>query len=147
MGPHGHLGWYVKEPEVTGLCFPCLVGVAVDEHKLEEGVVVSGMVVLGPGGEFLVGRHQRRGNIVGKKVALCIDVEKLEYILVANDTAASCFGQSLGGNDFPVVVRIVVAISGNLLSLRRNQQTNRKDRKKNSFSPWLLIRPSAYVKG
>jgi len=130
VSPHGYLGWYVKKPEVAGLCFPCLVGAAVDKHKLEEGVVVSGMVVLGPGGEFLVSRHQRGGDIVGKKVTLCIDVEELEYILVAHDTAASCFGQSFGGNNFPVVVGIVVAISSNLLSLRRrNQQTNRKERK------------------
>jgi hypothetical protein len=146
VSPHGHLGWYVEEPEVAGLCFPCLVGVAVHKHKLEEGVVVSRMVVLGPGGEFLVSWHQRGGNIVGKKVTLCIDMEKLEYILVAHDTAASCFRQSLGGNDFPVVICIIVAISSNLLSLRRNQQTNRKNLKK-KFLPWLLIRPSAYVKG
>lgn len=58
MSPHGHLGWYVKEPEVAGLCFPCLVGVAVDKHKLEEGVVVSGMIVLGPGSKLLVSWHQ-----------------------------------------------------------------------------------------
>ena len=127
MSPHGNLGWYVNEPEVAGLCFPCLIGVAVDKHKLEEGVIVSGMVVLGPGGEFLVGWHQGGGNIVSKKVALCIDVEKLEYILVAHNTAASCFGQSLGGNNFPVVVGIVVTISGNLLTLRRNQHTCLKD--------------------
>ena len=119
----------MEEPEVAGLCFPCLVGVAVDKHKLEESVVVSGMIVLGPGGKLLVSRHQGRGNIVGKKVTLRVNVEELEYILVTHDTAATCFGQSLGGNDFPVVVRIVVAISGNLLSLRRNQQTDRKDRK------------------
>ena len=83
---------------------------------------------------------------MGKKVTLRVNVEELEYILVTHDTAATCFGQSLGRNDFPVVIRIVVAISGNLLSLRRNRQTNRKDKKK-CFSPWLLIRPSAYVKG
>jgi len=101
---------------MTRFRFPCLVGTTTDKHKLEEGVVVPRMVVLRPSSKFLVGRHQGRGDIVGEEVALCVHVEELEYILVAHNTATSRFRESLGGNNFPVVVGVVVSISSNLLT-------------------------------
>lgn len=106
----------MDEAEVTGFGLPCFVGMAVVKYNLEEGVIMPGMVVFCPGGELLVSRHQRGGNVVSKEICLGVDMEKLDNIFIAHDTATASFRESLGRDDCPVVVRIIVSVSSNLLT-------------------------------
>ena len=48
---------------------------------------------------------------------LGVDVQKLNYVVVTNDTAATSLGECLRRDDLPVVVGIFVAITRDLLTL------------------------------
>lgn len=67
VGPHGDFGGVVDELELCGEGLEGLVGLAVLDADLEEGVVVAagGGIVEGDGGEFLVGGVVRGGDVVG----------------------------------------------------------------------------------
>jgi hypothetical protein len=53
---------------------------------------------------------------VGKKVGLSIDVKQLDDIVVTNDATTSSFWKRFCWNDFPMIVGVVMAITGNLLT-------------------------------
>ena len=57
------------------LGFQCGTINTVDDRNLEKCVIMSAMVVFWQSGELLVCWHQRGCNIVGKKVALSIDMK------------------------------------------------------------------------
>ena len=50
------------------------------------------------------------------EVSLSVDMQQLDDILVTDNTATTSLGKSLGGNDLPEVVGIVVPVAGNLLA-------------------------------
>lgn len=114
--PKGDFGGDVNEFEVARLGPPRLAIVRVGSQlNLEEGIVVAGMVSLGPGGEFLIGWEHGRGNIVGEQVGVGVDVEELNNILVPHNAAATGLRKGFSGDDTPVVVGVVMSITGNLL--------------------------------
>ena len=57
------------------LGFQCFAFITIFEVNLEKCVVMSAVVIFWPSGELLVCWHQAGCNIVGKKVALSIDVK------------------------------------------------------------------------
>jgi hypothetical protein len=116
VGPERYLGRHVNEPKMSGLASERLSFMCIVHLNLEQGIVVSGGIVDGPGGEFLVGRHERRSDIVRQQVGLRVDVEKLDDIVMTDDTASSAVGDLPGRNDLPVVVGIVVRVTGDLLT-------------------------------
>lgn len=74
MRPHGHFGGAMHKPKVTRLALYDLPCVALVDVDMEKRVVMSAVIILWPGREFLIGRHQRRCNVVGEQVRLCIDM-------------------------------------------------------------------------
>lgn len=106
----------MDETQVTRFCLPYLIGSTIDKGHLEEGVIMSTVVVLRPSGEFLVSGHQRRCNVMGKEISLGIDMKKLNNIFIAHNPSTAGFGKRLGGNYFPEIVGIVMPISSNLLA-------------------------------
>ncbi len=108
----------MDKPELARLRFPCITGFSVDKPHLEEGVVVSGMVILWPCSELLISRHRRRRDIMGKKMALGDNVKKLNDILVANDPPTPCLWESFRRNDLPKVICVIMSITSDLLSCK-----------------------------
>lgn len=51
-----------------------------------------------------------------EKQGLCVDVQQLDDIVVTDDTAATRLWECLGGNNLPLVVRVFVAVSSDLLT-------------------------------
>lgn len=51
-----------------------------------------------------------------KEVALAPDVEELDLVAVSNNAASACCRKSFGGDDLPVVVRVVVGVACDLLT-------------------------------
>lgn len=118
MGPQCHLGRHVNEFEVAGLALEGLALWGVPcQLDLEQGVVVPAVVVPGPGGELLIGRHQRRSDVVSQEEGVCGHVQELDNVVVAHDTTTAGFWERLGGDDAPVVVQVAVSVTGDLLAL------------------------------
>lgn len=116
MRPHRHFGGGVYKSEVTRLALQDLRIVAIVDIDVEKCVVVPGVIILRPRRELLVGRHQRRGDIMGEQVRLCVHVQQLDEIAVTHIAAAASLRQRLGRNNLPVIVGIVVPVSRNLLA-------------------------------
>ena len=53
---------------------------------------------------------------MGQEIALRVDMQQLNDVFVANDTTATGLRESLGRDDLPVVVRVIVGVSGDLLA-------------------------------
>jgi len=53
---------------------------------------------------------------MSKKVALSVNMKKLDNIFVADNSAAACLRKCLSGNDLPVVVSVIMAVTGDLLA-------------------------------
>jgi len=104
------------QSKVTRLGLPCLILVCVNQVELEKSFIVSRLVILGPCSEFLVGRHERRSNIVRKKEAVGVDVEKLDGIAVSDNTSTTSLGNGFGRDDLPIVVSVGMAVSSDLLT-------------------------------
>ena len=51
-----------------------------------------------------------------KEVALSVDMEKLDNIFVADNSATACLRERLGRNDLPVVISVIMAVTGDLLT-------------------------------
>lgn len=101
---------------MTGLGLPRLATVTIGDGDGEEGVIVAVVIGRGQGGELLVSRHEWGGNVMGEQVGLGSVMTQLNDILVANNTAASSLGKSLGGKDLPMVVDVFVGIASDLLT-------------------------------
>lgn len=118
MSPDGNLGGDMNEPEMARLALNRLTIMASDNVEGEECLVIAGPhILLGNSSDLLVGRHRRRSDIVCKKVTLGANMEKLDGILVANYATTSGLGDGLGGDDLPLVVKILVWVTCNLLAL------------------------------
>lgn len=48
--------------------------------------------------------------------SLCIDMEELDDVLVTNNATTASFREGFGRDDLPLIVGIIMTISGNLLS-------------------------------
>lgn len=118
MGPHGDLGRSVNESKVTRLAFPSLAISAVRQLNIEERVIVSRVIILRPSGELLVCRHKRRSDVVCEEMGLGVDVEEANNVVMADNSSASLLRKGLSGDDLPVVVGVVVAVTRDLLTLR-----------------------------
>lgn len=116
MGPEGYFRRHMHQPEMSTLCLPRLTLMCIFQEQMEEGVVVPSVIVLWPGRELLVRGHERGGDIVCEEDGLSVDVQELDNIVVADDTATPSLRKGLGGNDLPVVVRVGVTVTGNLLT-------------------------------
>jgi len=77
---------------------------------------VSAVIIFWPCGELLVCWHQRTCDIMGKKVGLSIDMKQLYDIVMTNDAPTSGFWKRLRWNDFPLIVGVIMTITGNLLT-------------------------------
>lgn len=115
--PHRNLRRNVDQAEVSGLGLPGVTLLSVHKTQLEERVIVARNVILRPRCEFFVRRHERRRDIVREQQCLRVDVEELEHVVVSNDTSTSGLGESLGRNNLPVVVGVIVSVTGDLLTL------------------------------
>jgi hypothetical protein len=87
----------------------------IENIDFEKSVIMSRVVVLWPGCEFLICWHERRSDVVGEEKALSSHMKELNDIALADNTAPTCWGQCFGWNDLPVVVGVIVRVSGNLL--------------------------------
>jgi hypothetical protein len=109
----------MDEPEVARLGLPSTTRSILDKSNLEERVVVAFEVIDGPGGELLIGGHQRRSDVMSEKMGLGIDVVKLDDISMVNNASFTSLRDGLGGDDFPEIVGIIVAITSDLLTCKR----------------------------
>ena len=116
MGPQRHLCGHMDKTKLARLGLPCFIRVAIVKDKLEEGVVISGIVILEPCCEFLVRGHQGRGDVMSEEVRLGVHMKQLDDIFVADNATAASFRKSFGGDDLPEVVGVIVSVSGNLLT-------------------------------
>lgn len=64
MGPHGHPGGTMNKPEVARFALPWILRVGVDNVQVEQGIIVSCVIILGPCSEFLVCWHKRGSDVV-----------------------------------------------------------------------------------
>lgn len=53
---------------------------------------------------------------MGKKMSLSVDMKELNNIAILNNTTAAGFGDSLGRDNLPIVISVIVGITGNLLA-------------------------------
>lgn len=120
MGPHRDFSRDVNKSEVPGLGLPGSTLRAVNENDLEERIVVKLMIVLRPGSELLVGRHQGRGDIVCEEMSLSIDVEELNDIAAADNASLAGFRDGFCRDNLPEVVGVVVGITSDLLACGAN---------------------------
>jgi hypothetical protein len=56
---------------------------------------------------------------MGKEMSVGVHMQKLDDIVVSDDTATAGFWEGLGGNDLPVVVGVIVTISSHLLTCEK----------------------------
>lgn len=62
----------------------------------------------------------RGSDVVSQQESVGLDVEELDDIIVADNPSTASLRESLGGDDHPVVVFILMRITCNLLSLTAN---------------------------
>jgi len=91
-------------------------------------------VLLGYCGNFLVGRHSGRRNVMRKEVALSTDMEELNGVVMSYNAAASGFWKGLRGNNLPLVIEIFVRVTGDLLPLTADTTV------------WILERVGLFVR-
>ena len=64
-----------------------------------------------------MGGETRRSDIVSHKEGVGSSVEELDDIVMAHDPSTSSLRESLGGDDDPVVVLILMRVTSDLLTL------------------------------
>ena len=106
----------MDNPKVPRLRPQSLPIMSINDVQLEQCVVITRVVVFGPGGDLLVGRHEWRRNVVCEEVRLRADVQELDDVVVADDAPTSSSGECLSRDNLPVVIGIVVPIASNLLT-------------------------------
>ncbi len=115
--PQRYLSLYVYELEMAALGMPCLAIVRINNVDLEEGLIVSRFIISRHGGEFLVGWHERRCYIVSQKHRIRPQVEKLDDVVLTNNSTSTAVRDFTSWNDLPVVVVIVIFSRSHLLTL------------------------------
>ena len=142
MGPQRHLCGHMDKTKLARLGLPCFIRVAIVKDKLEEGVVMSGIVILEPCCEFLVRSHQGRSNVVSEEERLGVHVKQLNDIFISDNATTTRLRESFGGDDLPEVVGVIVSVPSNLLTFP-NGKFNVQSELETVRQPWVLIRPSA----
>ena len=110
--------------KMTGHALELLLVLTVFNLDLEKCVIeaVSISVLEQRGGEFLVGRVERRGDIMREKKAVSHKMAKLDKVAVLN--WLTCYlirrVEGLCWNDLPDVVGVIEWVACNLLSLTRD---------------------------
>jgi len=84
---------------------------------MEQGLVVAVHLVLGQGSELLVGGVAGGSDIVGYQERVGLSVEELDDIVMADNPSTTGLRECFGRNDDPVVVVILVGVTGDLLAL------------------------------
>lgn len=117
VSPHGNLAGVVNKLEVARDRLEVLVVLAMLNSNLKESIVLALAkgFLSGNTGELLVGGVVRRGNIVGEEDLVSAQMTETNEIVVLNIATSRLV--TIGGENLPVVVGIVVRISGNLLAL------------------------------
>lgn len=64
-----------------------------------------------------MGGETRRSDIVGHQERVSPSVEELDDIVVADDPSTASLRESLGRNDDPIVVFVLMGVTGDLLTL------------------------------
>lgn len=120
MSPHGYLAGIVDKLEMTGNRLEVLVVLSVLDSDLEEGVIgtLAVGVLGGDSGELLVGGIIGGGDIVREEEGVGDHVPQAHEIVVL-DVATSLLVVG-DGKDLPIVVGVIVRITGNLLTLAGN---------------------------
>ena len=103
--------------EVVSLGGQDLTLVTINQVQMEQGLVVALHLVLGQGGEFLMSGVTGGSDIVGQQERVSLSVEELDNIVMADNPSTASLRESLGRNDNPVVVLILVRVTGDLLAL------------------------------
>lgn len=105
--------------ELPALTLEWLAFVCVFHQDLEKGIVVSvgGFFIPWPSGELLVGRHEGGSHIMGQEGRVSADVYQLDDIFLSDHSTPASLRQLFSRQDLPVIVGIVVRVTGDLLSL------------------------------
>lgn len=120
VSPHGDLAWVVDELEVTRDGLEVLVLLAMLNSDLEESVVLALSVGIlnRDSRELLVGGVVGRSDIVREQDLVGTNVPQADQVVVLDDTTQLLV--VVHGKDLPVVVGIVVGVTGDLLALARD---------------------------
>lgn len=117
VGPQGDSSRHMDQSEMSTLASERFALVRFLHLDLEHGIIAT---ILGIGwdrGKLLIRWHKRRGDVVRKQQRLCHDVLQLNDVILPDDTSTSRRRNLLGRQDLPVIVRIVVRVTRNLLTL------------------------------
>lgn len=122
VSPHGNLAGVVNEFEVARDSLEFLCVLATLDADLEERIGRSGSVCVFQRHrcKFLVGRIERRRNVVGKENCVCDQMTETDKFMVLYMTSHFLLSPDFGRQDLPVVVGIVVRVSSHLLALAGN---------------------------
>jgi len=116
---HVYSGHRMLQLEVVGLGGQHLSLVTINQAQVEQGLIMPHLI-LGRGSELLVGGETGGSDIVGHQERVGLSVEELDDIVMADNPSAAGLRESLGRNDDPVVVLILMGVAGNLLALTAN---------------------------
>jgi hypothetical protein len=122
VSPHGDLCGDVDEFEVDRHGLEVHAGLCAIHSDFKEGVVETlaiGIIVTNSG-KLLVGRVVGRGNVVGEEPSVGHEMAKTNDITDVNAVADLLRDGTSARDDLPEVVGVVVRVSSNLLTLRRN---------------------------
>ena len=106
--------------EVVGLGGQDLSLITISQAQMEQGFVVAMHLVLGQGRELLMGGVTRGSDVVGHQERVGLSVEELDDIVMTDNPSAAGLRECLGRNDDPVVVLILMGVTGDLLALTAN---------------------------
>jgi hypothetical protein len=122
VGPHGNLCGNVNELELNGHGLEVHTGLCTIDSDLEEGVIEAFAIgiVVGDSGELLVGGVVRRSNIVGEEPGVGHEMAETNNITDVNAVAGLFGDGASAGNNLPEVVGVVVGVTSDLLTLRRD---------------------------
>ena len=67
MGPKGDFRYGMYQPEVARFGLPTLIIITVDQHQIEQRLVVPLLIILCHCGKLLVGWHQWGRDIMSEK--------------------------------------------------------------------------------
>lgn len=114
---HIDSGHRMLQLEVVGLGSQDLSLVTINQAQMEQGLVITVHLVLGQGSELLVGGIARGSDIVGHQERVCVSVEELDDVVMADNPSTASLREGLGRNDNPAVVLIFMGVTSDLLTL------------------------------
>jgi len=114
---HVDSGHRMLQLEVVSLGGQDLTLVAINQAQMEQGLVVALHLVLGQGGELLMSSVARGSDIMGHQERVSLNMEELDDIVMSDDPPTASLRESLGRNDHPVIVLILMRVTGDLLAL------------------------------